>query len=96
MRLSVQHPKWEPAAASRSDPRSDVTVSLPPKGRPSPDPEAVPLVFRIQVEVNHVRQETPVCDDGEFELSRALLKQLKTLKAAMRRCDELRRRAKGI
>jgi hypothetical protein len=50
----------------------------------------------MRVEVNHVREERPVCDDGEFELSRALLKQLKTLKAAMRRCDELRRRAKGI
>jgi hypothetical protein len=49
----------------------------------------------MQVEVNHAREESPVCDDVEFELSQALLKQLKTLKAAIRKCHELRRRAEG-
>jgi hypothetical protein len=49
----------------------------------------------MRVEVNHVREESPDCDDGEFELSRALLKQLKTLKAAIRNCHELRRKAEG-
>jgi hypothetical protein len=50
----------------------------------------------MRVEVNGIRDERPVGDDDSFELSRALLKQLKTLKAAIRKCHELRRKAEGI
>ena len=70
--------------------------SLPPKGHPSSDPCGVPLVFRMRVEYNGVREEHPVCGHADFELTRALLKQLKTLKAAIRKCHELRRKAEGI
>jgi hypothetical protein len=49
----------------------------------------------MRVEFNGSREKLPATGDDEFELSRALLKQLKTLKAAMRKCDELRRRAQG-
>jgi hypothetical protein len=48
----------------------------------------------MRVEYNGVLDELPDNDDGDFELSRALLKQLKTLKAAIRKCEELGRRAR--
>jgi hypothetical protein len=49
----------------------------------------------MRVEFNCVREELPVAQDEEFELGRALLKQVRMVKAAMRKCDELKRRAKG-
>jgi hypothetical protein len=49
----------------------------------------------MRVELNGVREKLTAAHEEEFELGRALLRQVNVLKAAMRKCDELRRRAEG-
>jgi hypothetical protein len=47
----------------------------------------------LRVEYSGVREESPVIDDGEFELR--ILTQLKILKAAIRKCRDFGCRAEG-